>query len=205
MQSPVLERLVGGAVLVGLLLLLALAIGPRDGLRMPDKGDLKVSVAEDAPEPAANGVASFPAEPGKDTEQVSAPASGPAGGGRNPELEATASAVQAQRNSGISGDSAVDSQPESEAPDSAVTSAPAGRWAVQVGNFTVRANADRLSEWCLAQGYGVRVLPHTRGNQTEYRVRVGPYASRADAASARAELALRNRNGFIAGWEDRSP
>ena len=190
MQSPVLERLVGGAVLVGLLLLLALAIGPRDGLHMPDKGDLTVSVAEDAPEPGANGVASFPAEPGNSNKQVEALVSTPPSPAPANERAALASSEPAPSNS---------------SPDSVVASAPAGRWAVQVGNFTVRANADRLSEWCREQGYGVRVLRHTRGNQTEYRVRVGPYASRADAASARAELALRNRTGFIAGWEDRSP
>ncbi len=190
MQSPVLERLVGGAVLVGLLLLLALAIGPRDGLHMPDKGDLTVSVAEDAPEPGASGIASFPAEPDNSIEQVEAldwtpPDPAPANEGA-----AFASSEPA---------------PSISSPDSAATSAPAGRWAVQVGNFRVRAYADRLSEWCREQGYGVKVVPHTRGNQTEYRVRVGPYASKAEAESARAELALRNRDGFFAGWEDGSP
>ena len=28
------------------------------------------------------------------------------------------------------------------------------RWAVQVGSFSSRANADALSEWCREQGYG---------------------------------------------------
>ena len=190
MQSPVLERLVGGAVLVGLLLLLALAIGPRNGLHMPDKGDLTVSMAEDAPEPAASELASFPAEPDNSNGQLeplewTSPDPAPAS-----ERAALASSEPA---------------PSISSPDSVVTSVAAGRWAVQVGNFRVRAYADRLSDWCREQGYGVRVLRHTRGNQTEYRVRVGPYVSRAEAETARAELALRNRDGYVAGWEDGSP
>ena len=190
MQSPVLERLVGGAVLVGLLLLLALAIGPRDGLHMPEKGDKTVSVAEDAPEPAGSELASFPAKPDNSNGQVEALEWTPPGPAPANERAALASSEPA---------------PSISSPDSVVTSAAAGRWAVQVGNFTVRANADRLSEWCREQGYGVRVLRHTRGNQAEYRVRVGPYVSRAEADSAKAELALRNRDGFIAGWEDGLP
>ena len=187
MQSPVLERLVGGAVLVGLLLLLALAIGPRDGLRMPDEGDSTVPMAEDAPEPAASGPTALRGEPADNIEQVAAP-----------EWTAPSPARKIEREAS----EVVDQAPSTSSQDSVAASSPAGRWAVQVGNFTVRANADGLSEWCREQGYGVKVLPHKQGNQTEYRVRVGPYASRADAASARAELALRNRNGFIAGWED---
>ena len=171
MQSPVLERLVGGAVLVGLLLFLALVIGPRDGVRMPDEGGPKVPEAQDTPQPAGNGVTTFPDEPGDDAEVVSPPE-------RTPRLVAVY-------------------EPQ--------VTATSGRWAVQIGNFSRRANADGLADWCREQGYGVRVSPHKSGDQTQYRVRVGPYESRADAASARAELALRNRNGFVADWEESSP
>ena len=210
----------GGAVLVGLLLLLALAIGPRDGLHMPDEGDLTVSAAEDAPESAASGVASFPVEPGKDAERVSAPSRSPTGAGRDTEPQATASAVQGPRNSGNSGDSAVAAQPRSPArapaaagagaagqengssASSAAAAKPVEQWGVQIGSFASRANADRLSAWCREQGYGVQVVIRMGEDPPLYRVHVGPYVSRIEADSAKAELALRGRRGFVAGWED---
>ena len=76
---------------------------------------------------------------------------------------------------------------------------------MQVGSFSSRANADRLSEWCREQGYGVKVLAGQDGARTLYRVRVGPYASRVDARSAVAELALLGQSGFVSDWENASP
>lgn len=75
-----------------------------------------------------------------------------------------------------------------------------GAWAVQVGSFSARANAERLSDWCLEQGFGAQILPPPEGEQALYRVRVGPYASRDDARSAMAELALLGRTGFVSDW-----
>ena len=169
MQSPVLERLVGGAVLVGLLLLLALVIGPREGARMPDEGGSEIPVAEAAPELSESGATAFPGEPGADDERVSSPE----WGGLNP-------------------------VPGSE-------TEPAGRWAVQVGSFSSRANADRLSGWCRENGFGARVVAGKEGDRNLYRVRVGPFASREDARSAVAELALLGRSGFVSDWEDAAP
>ncbi len=57
MQSPVLERLVGGGVLVGLLVILALVIGPRDSGRMPDEEDSRNPAAHIALQPAQPGIA----------------------------------------------------------------------------------------------------------------------------------------------------
>ena len=184
MQSPVLERLVGGAVLVGLLLILALVIGPREGVRMPDEGGSKVPEAQTTPQPAGNGVSTFPDEPGGDAEEIAVPEwTPPIVAVYEPEVTASPGGTR----------------------DATGASAPSGRWAVQIGNFSRRANADGLADWCREQGYGVKVSPHTSGDKTQYRVRVGPYASRGDAASARAELALRNRNGFVADWDESSP
>ena len=170
MQSPVLERLVGGAVLVALLLLLALLIGPREGTRMPDEGGAEVPSAGDAPQLSESVATAFPvADDTVPTDAAPSP---------------TAPAAQ---------------------PPAAAAPPPAGSWAVQVGSFSSRANADRLSEWCREQGYGVKVLAGQDGARTLYRVRVGPYASRGDARSAVAELALLGRSGFVSDWENASP
>lgn len=84
-------------------------------------------------------------------------------------------------------------------------SAPAPQWAVQVGSFAGRANAERLSGWCRDQGYGVKVEPLRQGSGTLYRVRVGPYPSRAAAGNAAARLGLRGHSGFVAEWDGSSP
>lgn len=86
-------------------------------------------------------------------------------------------------------------------PDPVVTYS--GAWAVQVGSFSARANAERLSDWCREQGFGAQVLAPPEGEQALYRVRVGPYASRDDARSAMAELALLGRSGFVSDWPDK--
>ena len=192
MQSPVLERLVGGVVLVALLLLLALVIGPREGARMPDEGVAEVAGAADTPVLSEGAASAFPA----DTEN---------GGERGPALEwdgARPGSDAELRTPEPSSPAAVEPAP---LPPSAVAPATAGRWAVQVGSFSSRANADRLSEWCREQGYGVKVLAGQDGARTLYRVRVGPYASRVDARSAVAELALLGQSGFVSDWENASP
>ena len=178
MQSPVLERLVGGAVLVALLLLLALLIGPREGTRTPDEGGAEVPSAGDAPQLSDSAATVIPAEGAAGEDAVSSIPSGSSG-----------------------------AVPPSVSPPPAPAAAPAptASWAVQVGSFSSRANADRLSEWCREQGYGAKVLAGQDGGRTLYRVRVGPYASRSDARSAVAELALLGRSGFVSDWEKASP
>lgn len=194
MQSPVLERLVGGAVLVALLLLLALVIGPREGARMPDDGGTEVSEAVVAPVFPEGGASAFPA----DSDNGARPA---------PALEW--SGVRPGSDAGRPTPAPESSLPAAAEPPPSLLAAagppPSGRWAVQLGSFSSRANADRLSEWCSEQGYGVKVLSGQDGARTLYRVRVGPFSSRDDARSAVAELALLGCSGFVSDWEDASP
>ena len=192
MQSPVLERLVGGAVLVALLLLLALLIGPREGTRTPDEGGAEVPSAADAPQLSDSAAAAIPAEGAAGEDAISPIPSGSSGAvppSVSPEPVADNTAQP-------------DAAPSPSAP---AAPPPAGSWAVQVGSFSSRANADRLSEWCREQGYGAKVLAGQDGGRTLYRVRVGPYVSRGDARSAVAELALLGRSGFVSDWENAPP
>lgn len=199
MQSPVLERLVGGAVLVGLLLLLALAIGPREGVRMPDDEGSRSPVAQVAPQPAEPGVAAVPEESRREPAPRTVAQWVPPGS--VPHAPQPARAVSAPPETSERG------TPSSSPPEAAETPATAAgpQWAVQLGSFSSRANADRLSEWCREQGYGVQVVTGQDGGRTLHRVRVGPYVSRGDADSAVAELALLGRGGFVSDWENASP
>jgi len=61
-------------------------------------------------------------------------------------------------------------------------------WAVQLGSFASRANADKLVRQLRAQGFGVYVLSGGSGTAARYRVRVGPLADRNVATQAAAKL-----------------
>ena len=190
----------GGAVLVGLLLLLALAIGPREGVRMPDEEGSERPVADVAPQPAEPDIAASDEtrlEPGPRTVAQWVPP------GSVPHAPQPARAFVAPPETS---EQAAPLPSPSEASETPVAGAAGAlQWAVQLGSFSSRANADALSEWCREQGYGVQVVTGQDGDQTLHKVRVGPYAARGDADSAVAELALLGRDGFVSDWENASP
>jgi DedD protein len=198
MDRRVKERLVGASILVMLIVLVApeLLSGP------PPGPPLKPPVS--APEPVRNVVVDLAA--GQAPEPVSEPAGTEMHG-----------ASEAQRVSETHGDAAsaaaepaqapprqatapVESAPaertapvETTAPPSisaeTPTKAPAGRgWAVQLGSFASRANADKLSRQLKARGFAMYVLPGGSGSSVRYRVRVGPFADRGAATQAASKL-----------------
>jgi DedD protein len=61
-------------------------------------------------------------------------------------------------------------------------------WAVQLGSFASRANADKLVRQLKAQGFSVYVVSGGSGSSVRYRVRIGPMADRGTAAQAVAKL-----------------
>lgn len=71
---------------------------------------------------------------------------------------------------------------------SAVPADPLSAWAVQVGSFTSKENADRLSETLKEGGYRAFVTRATDQGKTFYRVRVGPEQQRARAEALAQRL-----------------
>jgi cell division septation protein DedD len=61
-------------------------------------------------------------------------------------------------------------------------------WAVQLGSFASRANADKLVRQLKAQGFSVYVVSGGSGPSLRYRVRIGPMADRGTATQAVAKL-----------------
>ena len=61
-------------------------------------------------------------------------------------------------------------------------------WAVQLGSFASRANADKLVRQLKAQGFSVYVVSGGSGPSLRYRVRIGPLADRGTATQAVAKL-----------------
>jgi DedD protein len=61
-------------------------------------------------------------------------------------------------------------------------------WALQLGSFASRANADKLVHQLKAQGFPVYIVPGGSGPSLRYRVRVGPMVDRGSATQALAKL-----------------
>jgi DedD protein len=83
-------------------------------------------------------------------------------------------------------------------PAMAAKSAKAGRaWAVQLGSFASRANADKLVHQVKAQGFSVYIVPGGSGPSLRFRVRVGPMADRGSATQALAKLKSAGQTGSL--------
>ena len=65
---------------------------------------------------------------------------------------------------------------------------PGHTWAVQLGSFASRENADKLAHQLKAQGFAVYISPSGSGASSRYRVRVGPVADRGAATQTAAKL-----------------
>lgn len=73
------------------------------------------------------------------------------------------------------------------------TTAARGRFAVQLGAFPTRADADRAVRRLRARGIEARVS----GTRKPYRVHTGRYTTRADATAALARLKKQGHAGFV--------
>lgn len=82
-------------------------------------------------------------------------------------------------------------RPAQAAPAPAVTPAAtaSGNWLVQAGSYGSSANADKVVATLKKHGIHATVSHFTKAGHTYYRVRVGPYAERADADKAAAAVA----------------
>lgn len=74
----------------------------------------------------------------------------------------------------------------------AITSSPS-KYAVQVAAFAARSDADAMAERLTARGLDA----HVDGSVKPFRVRIGHYATYADAAKAMRDLKSRNISGFV--------
>jgi DedD protein len=214
MDSRAKQRLTGAVILVALFVLLVpeLLTGPRvadapDG-SPTDEGMRRYTIDLDASAPSAqhdNAAAQPPvalppvaddrAQPG----EAAAPAAQAA-----PESAAPATAV-APRSEPLKPPVPSQPVPAQSAPTSAATAAPSqapppaarGSFAVQLGTFGNRENADRLVREMNAKGFAAFVAPYTKENHELYRVRVGPARDRAAAEALAAQLRRTGQSGSI--------
>jgi rare lipoprotein A len=86
--------------------------------------------------------------------------------------------------------------PAAEPPAAPRAGGPAA-YAVQVGAFASRAQAERLRDALATDGEEVRILEASVAGQALYRVRLGPFADRLAAQSAADRCASRGYPGLI--------
>ena len=156
----------------------AAASAPAAGASAPSQG---------APEEAAPGVST----PGAEASAENAPPSHGA-----PESPPTVTTLKAQAPSAPALETPIPSPksavavPRSEAQgDGGATSQGRRSWAVQLGSFASRANADRLIRQLQSRSSGpLYVSASGAGPSLRYRVRVGPLADRGAAERAAGKL-----------------
>jgi DedD protein len=86
------------------------------------------------------------------------------------------------------------SAPSATAPKSALSG---HAWAVQLGSFASRANAEKLVRQLKAQGFSVYLVSGGSGHSLRYRVRVGPMADRGAATQVIAKLKSLGQGGSL--------
>ncbi len=76
-------------------------------------------------------------------------------------------------------------------------------WSVQLGSFAKAENADRLAATLRAAGFPGYIERIAEGDQTRFKVKVGPLASREKAVETRRVLAADHQlNGLVKAYRE---
>ena len=73
----------------------------------------------------------------------------------------------------------------------------AGSYVVQLGSFSSKQNAEKLTRDMTAKGFATFIAPITTNGRELYRVRVGPTRDRASAEALAAQLKRMGQSGSI--------
>jgi DedD protein len=197
MDRRVKERLIGASILVVLIVLVVpeLLSGPKSAV--PSATPAAIFPAN-APEPTRNVTLDLatskapansevePAEAAKGGEAAPTPAPSTDGSSSTAVSTSTAPTSTAPASAAPAPDAAATAKPVETAAPSPISTRAA--WAVQLGSFASRTNADNLSRQLKGQGFSVYVLSGGSGASVRYRVRVGPLADRDSAERTAAKL-----------------
>jgi DedD protein len=175
MDRRVKERLVGASILVALIVLIVPEL-----LSGPTPGPVTARPPVSTPEPVRNVTVDLapgktPTPAAESAASNARPPEAPNGippGGDAPSVRLETAAPP----------------PTSAAAAAKPTTASRGAWAVQLGNFANRDNADKMLRQLRAQGFSVFMLSGGSGPSLRYRVRIGPMADRGAAAEEVAKL-----------------
>jgi DedD protein len=202
MDSRAKQRITGAVILVAVFVLLVpeLLTGPgrnRDAPAAPpaaadESGLRQYTIDLDAPSnpvppaPAPDAAVELPTPPVAAVSPMAAPGEAAEPEAALPEPTPTPAPVVAQ--------------PAPAKPESPATKPPAGGsggFAVQLGSFAVRDNADRLAREMNAKGFAASVAPLKVNGRELYRVLVGPTRDRPAAEALAAQLRRIGQAGSI--------
>ena len=192
MDRRVKARLVGASILVVLIVLIVpeLLSGPPGPAPVPMGPRLPVS----APEPVRNitldlATSKAPEPEPPATEAAASSAPPPAARSAEPSSDTHPSeTLPPARPPGPASTASLETAAPAPISPSAKPAMAGKAWAVQLGSFASRANADRLVRQLKAQGFPVYVVSGGSGPSLRYRVRIGPMADRGTATQAIAKL-----------------
>ena len=185
MDRRVKERLVGASILVALIVLIVPEL-----LSGPSPSSVITRPSVSAPEPVRNVTVDL--APGK--EPAPAAESASSSNDRPPVAPSAPAAADATGGTSPSASAAPSVPLETAAPPPTSAAAVAKpnmasrAWAVQLGSFASRDNADKLLHQLRGQGFSVFILSGGSGAALRYRVRIGPMADRAAAVQEAAKL-----------------
>lgn len=87
--------------------------------------------------------------------------------------------------------------PETAAPELKVAGSSTGMWAVQLGSFSSKDNAEKLAADLRKQGYAAFLSQLQANGKTLHRVRIGPQKDRQGAEEMAARLARVGHKGQV--------
>ena len=88
-------------------------------------------------------------------------------------------------------------QPESPEPDTKPIASSSGMWAVQLGSFSNKANAEKLAADLRKQGYAAFLSQLKTSSGQLHRVRIGPQKDRESAEAMAAKLLKVGHKGQV--------
>jgi DedD protein len=226
MDRQLLERMIGAGVLIVALVVIVPAIldGPRDGdsgaLSVPDSG-AGISVETDEPtrthtmlldrQPDGPPVAREKTElsvtasgpPTPQSEDAASPATNPPPQASQPKPSAkdakpaTANEVTPNESPSAPTTKSVQVATADSPPMQSRQPVASAGWAVQLGSFADKQNAERLVTTVSQNGFAAYLMPLNQSGKTLYRVRVGPRDSRAQASELAERLAKAGYKGQV--------
>jgi DedD protein len=220
-ETRVKERLTGAVILVALIVVLVpeLLSGPHGVHRAPARaadappersftvdltdGPRKSSAAIPQPEageaaPAPPPVVSAPpaTDPAPEASASAAPAPAPQPSASAPRAARANAPHATPRATAVAQDSSGTSvAPRGRTHTQAAAATPG--WAIQVGSFNSRENAERLASELRARNFVASVSGSTTNGRKLYRVRVGPEPDRASAQALAVRLRAAGHGGSI--------
>jgi cell division septation protein DedD len=220
MERKLLERMVGAAALIALLVVIGpflldgnsnspvhrdAGAGPEDlqtrTVTLRARGDAArpVAAADQGGSPGSTRPAipppAIPAAPQALPAQASPPQPPPSRADTGP---ARAASVQPVAVTPVPRSTEKASEPAPLKPIPPPSTQPSAEgWVVQIGTFSDRGNAERLTHELTARGFSAFVSPVSRTGKTFYRVRVGPAGERAAAEDLARKLAIAGHAGPV--------